>query len=283
MILRNLYQYIVSKLSAIFGDNEAKIVTYILLEHFTSYDKLFVCLNPHIEVDHLIIDRIDSAIQALQTHKPIQYVLGKTMFFDLPFYVDESVLIPRPETEELVEWVLKDSLQTSTILDICTGSGCIAITLAHYLKNSQVYAVDISERAINVARKNAVLNHVNIHFLEKDILSSDFEDEINAFDILVSNPPYVRESEKQYMHQRVLNYEPDLALFVEDDNPLLFYHRILKIGQSLLNNNGKIYFEVNEVFGQEIVTLFMEYGYSNIILRKDIHDKDRIVCGTLRK
>lgn len=283
MILNNLYQHIINELSAVVGIDEAKAMTYMLLEHFTSYDKLFVCLNPNVEIDDLIIERINKAIRDLQNHKPIQYILGKTFFCDLSFFVDKSVLIPRPETEELVEWVLEDSSQMPKILDICTGSGCIAIALAHYWKESQVYALDVSQRALKIARKNATSNHVDVHFLKKDILSSDVENEINiSFDIILSNPPYVRKSEKQYMHQRVLDYEPDLALFVEDDNPLLFYHRILKIGQSLLNDNGKIYFEVNEAFGEEIVTLFMEYGYSDVILRKDIHGKDRIVYGTLK-
>jgi release factor glutamine methyltransferase len=282
MTLNNLYQSITNELADFVGLNEAGTMTYMLLEHFTLYDKLFVCLNPNVEVDDLIIERINRAIQALQTHKPIQYILGETSFCDLQFFVDESVLIPRPETEELVNWILEDSSQTPKILDICTGSGCIAIALAHYLKKSQVYAVDVSQGALNIARKNAISNHVDVHFLEKDILSSDFENEINTcFDIIVSNPPYVRESEKQYMHQRVLNYEPNLALFVEDDNPLLFYHRILKMGQSLLNNNGKIFFEINEAFGEEIVMLFSQYRYTDVVLRKDIHGKNRMISGKL--
>lgn len=285
MTLNNLYKHITDKLSAVAEINEAKAMTYMLLEHFTSHDKLFVCLNPNLEIDDLIIEKINETIQELQNHKPIQYVLGKTLFCDLPFFVEETVLIPRPETEELVQWILDDNQNSSPkILDICTGSACIAVALANHSKDSQVYAVDVSEKALNVARKNAQLNNVNVHFSEKDVLSSDFENDINIqFDIIVSNPPYVRQSEKQYMNERVLDYEPDLALFVEVENPLLFYHRILKIAQSLLNSTGKIYFEINEAFGEEIVALFLEYGYHDVILRKDIHDKNRMVCGTFHK
>ncbi len=284
MTLYNLYQHIISKLSESVESDEAKIMAYMLLEHFTSYAKLSVCLNPHIEIDNFTVDKINNAIDELKTHKPIQYVLGKILFYDLPFYVNESVLIPRPETEELVKLVLENSSQATKILDICTGSGCIAIALAYYLKESQVYGIDISEKALEIAKKNAELNHTAIHFLEKDILSPYFEEEIDThFDIIVSNPPYIRESERKYMHQRVLNYEPDLALFVNDENPLLFYHKIVKIGRSLLNPDGKIYFEINESFGKEIVSLFMEYGYSDVILHNDINNKDRIVSGKLIK
>ncbi|MDR0368108.1 MAG: peptide chain release factor N(5)-glutamine methyltransferase, partial [Bacteroidales bacterium] len=198
----------------------------------------------------------------------------------LPFRVDRSVLIPRSETEELVDYVLKDSPHASTVLDICTGSGCIAASLAHYLKEARVYAVDISGEALAVAAENAAWNKADVHFWQKDIFDPDFEKTVeHSFDVIVSNPPYVRQSEKQYMHRRVLNFEPSQALFVEDDKPLLFYHRILKIGQSLLKDRGKLYFEINEAFGKDVFHLFSEYGYSDVVLRKDIHGKDRLLGG----
>ena len=280
MTLNNLYQYIINHLFDVFQINEAKTIAYLLLEHYTKQNKISVCLNPDVDIEDSVIEKIDKAIKELQNHKPIQYVLGETTFCDLPFLVNKSVLIPRPETEELVSLILEDGKESSKILDICTGSGCIAVALAHSLKKSQVYGVDISEEAIETARKNATLNQVDIHFLQKDIFSSDFEKEINhQFDVIVSNPPYVREGEKQYMHRRVLNFEPALALFVEDNNPLLFYHQILKIGQSLLNDNGKIYIEINEAFGEEMISLLTEYGYNDIRLYKDIHGKDRMLTG----
>lgn len=282
MTLNNLYKHIIENLSDIANQHEASSIAYLLLEHFTSYDKLYVCLNPNMEVEDSIVEKIDEAIMELQNQKPVQYVLGETIFCDLPFLVNESVLIPRPETEELVNWVLADSPHADKILDICTGSGSIGIALAYYLKSNQVYAVDISDKALQTAQKNAQLNNINIHFSKEDILSSDFMNECNLqFDVIVSNPPYVRESEKQYISERVLNFEPSLALFVEDDDPLLFYRKIMQFGQSHLTDKGKLYFEINEAFGKEIMDLFSEYAYHDIILRKDIHGKDRMISGKL--
>ena len=281
MTLNNLYRYIINQLADVVGMDEATTMACMLLKHFTSYDKVFICLNPDTKIDMSIIKKIDMAIDELQNHKPIQYILGETFFCNLPFLVDESVLIPRPETEELVQWILENPPQHSTIIDICTGSGCIAVSLANYIENSQVYAIDISDKALEMAKENAILNHANINFSQKDILSSTFNNDINIqFDIIVSNPPYVRKSEKQYMHKRVLEHEPSLALFVEDDNPLLFYKKILEFGQKHLIDSGRLYFEINEVFGKEIINLFLEYGYDDVILRKDIHNKDRMICGT---
>jgi len=278
MTLNYLYKYIVNNLSEIATD-EAKTMAYILLEHYTSYDKLFICLNPDTDVDDFLVEKINDAMRELQCHKPIQYVLGETVFCGLRFMVNESVLIPRQETEELVSWILEESSPSSTLLDICTGSGCIAIALANVLKN-KVYAIDLFEKTLETAQKNATLNGVDIHFMQKDVLSADFGTDINElFDVIVSNPPYVRESEKQYMHQRVLNFEPREALFVEDKDPLLFYRKILEFGKSHLKDNGKIFFEINEAFGEEIVSLFSQYGYKDIVLRKDIHNKNRIVRG----
>ena len=278
MTLNNLYKQIVYHLSEVATD-EAKTIAYLLLEHYTSYGKLFVCLNPDTDVDDVLVEKINEAVRELQHHRPIQYVLGETVFCGLRFMVNESVLIPRQETEELVSWILEESSPSSTLLDICTGSGCIAIALANVLKN-KVYAIDLFEKTLETAQKNATLNGVDIHFMQKDVLSADFGTDINElFDVIVSNPPYVRESEKQYMHQRVLNFEPREALFVEDKDPLLFYRKILEFGKSHLKDNGKIFFEINETFGEEIVDLFSQYGYKDIVLRKDIHNKNRMVRG----
>ena len=284
MTLHTLYRHIIHQLSDILGMDEAKATAYLLLEYFTSHDKIFICLNPNIEIANSTVEKINKAVQELQNHKPIQYVLGQTFFCDLPFFVDESVLIPRPETEELVQWIIENSSPSSTIIDICTGSGCIAIALANYLKVRQVYAIDVSNEALKVAQKNAENNDTNIHFVQKDVLSSVFCDSIGfQFDIIVSNPPYVRKTEKQYMHERVLKHEPSLALFVEDNNPLIFYKKILQFGRSHLVENGQLYFEINEAFGEEIVRLFLEYGYKDVVLRKDIHDKNRMICGKINK
>jgi release factor glutamine methyltransferase len=215
---------------------------------------------------------------------PVQYVLGETFFCDLPFFVDASVLIPRPETEELTLWIIKSNPQANRLLDICTGSGCIAVSLANYIENSIVYGVDISKEALETARKNALLNKTRVHFMQYDVTNNDFSKALEmSFDVIVSNPPYVREIEKQYMHRRVLDYEPAQALFVEDENPFLFYHAILKFGQTHLVNGGKLYFEINEIYGKELVCLYKEYGYTHINLQQDIHGKDRMICGTMLK
>ena len=226
----------------------------------------------------------------LHNEKPIQYIIGETEFYRLPFYVNQHVLIPRPETEELVEWII--SLPNSSqkeknlnILDIGTGSGCIAISLAKNLPNASVFAIDISKKALQVAKQNAVLNEVTVEFIEYDILSSNIIQtpsirgkNLNLkFDIIVSNPPYVRQLERQEIKNNVLNYEPHIALFVENDNPLLFYNHIIDFAKENLTKNGKLYVEINQYLGQETVTLLKEKGFTNIELKKDLFGNDRMV------
>jgi release factor glutamine methyltransferase len=281
MTIKALQQFIFSQLSSFLGEGEARAVVRLLLEHFTGYDTLYINLNPQTEVDTSIVNQINKAVNQLLKNKPVQYVLGETVFCGLPFVVTEDVLIPRPETEELTRWIVEDNPQARKILDICTGSGCIAVSLAKNIKESDVYAIEISQEALKIAQKNAELNKVKINFMQCDVLNSDFLHATDVkFDVIVSNPPYVREMEKSRMHSRVLDYEPHIALFVEDEQPLLFYHAILQFGQTHLANNGKLYFEINEHFGKEIVDLYATYGYKNICLKQDIHGKDRMICGT---
>jgi release factor glutamine methyltransferase len=265
------------------GAGEARSITRLVLKHFTSYDSLYISLHPETKIDATTKVSIDEAVRELLAEKPVQYVLGETSFCELPFFVDASVLIPRPETEELTYWAIKDNPCATKVMDICTGSGCIAISLANYITNSAVYAVDISEEALKTARKNALLNKVNVNFIQYDVLHADFANMLDVqFDVVISNPPYVRKKEKQYMHKRVLDYEPEQALFVEDNNPLSFYHAILKFGQRRLINEGKLYFEINEVYGKDVALLYEKYGYADIELREDIHGKDRMICGTMK-
>ncbi|MDR1180989.1 MAG: peptide chain release factor N(5)-glutamine methyltransferase [Bacteroidales bacterium] len=284
MNIKEIQRSIFLQLLPSMGEGEARSVTGLLLKHFTTYNNLYINLYPETEIDFDTITSINEAVQQLMENAPIQYVLGETVFCDLPFFVDASVLIPRPETEELVLWIIKNNLQASKFLDICTGSGCIAVSLANYIENSIVYGVDISEEALETARKNALLNKTNVHFMQYDVLNNGFANAVDMlFDVIVSNPPYVREIEKQYMHKRILDYEPAQALFVEDENPLLFYHSVLKFGQTHLINGGQLYFEINELYGKEVVCLYEEYGYTRINLRQDIHGKDRMICGTMLK
>jgi release factor glutamine methyltransferase len=278
--LKELQQSIRLELSAFVGEGEAVAMTRMLLEHFTGYDTLFVNLNPQTSVSHPVIGKIKSAIAQLIQHKPIQYVLGEATFCGLRFEVNENVLIPRPETEELTWWVLEHHPNAATLLDLCSGSGCIAVTLAHYCKESRVYAVDLSEQTLVVLQRNAALHRVAVETIRADVLDSGVADLFEMqFDVIVANPPYVLEREKALIHRRVLDFEPSLALFVADGNPLLFYRAILAFGQKRLAPNAMLYVEINEAFGREIVSLFEQYGYSDVCLRQDIQGKNRMVCG----
>ena len=218
------------------------------------------------------------AIRELQTAKPIQYILGETEFFSNRFFVNENVLIPRPETEELVDWVLQeypDKSEKIKILDVGTGSGCIAISLAKALPNAVVTAIDVSEGALKVAKRNAELNSVVTYFLQQDILR--IETLPDKYDIIISNPPYVRELEKKEIRHNVLEYEPHLALFVPDNNPLLFYDKIATLAQQTLNPNGSLFFEINQYLGQEMQTLLEQKLFTEITLRQDLFGNDRMI------
>ena len=244
------------------------------------YDKIIS------EVD---IDKFKEAIKRLNNHEPIQYIIGKTEFYSLLFKVNEAVLIPRPETEELVDWIIsKFRIQNSElkILDIGTGSGCIAISLAKNLPNAKVFALDVSKEALNVAKANAWQNDVEVEFIEADILNwkqeagnmnLDFKD-LNL-DIIVSNPPYVRASEKEQMKPNVLAHEPDLALFVKDEDSLLFYRNITQFASQFLNTKGQLFFEINEYLGNDMFKLLNDKGFIDIELKQDIFAKDRMIKG----
>lgn len=213
--------------------------------------------------------------QELLTGKPVQYIIGKTFFYGLEFEVSPDVLIPRPETEELVDWIIKSDGDKSTILDLCTGSGCIAIALAKNL-NADVIAVDVSQNAIDVAVRNAESNQTKIEFLRQDILKGLQVDRL--FDIIVSNPPYVRDLEKAEIRDNVLRYEPHLALFVPDDDALVFYRKIGEWAKRHLREKGRLYFEINQYLGPQTVSLLKEIGFKDVELRKDLAGNDRMIC-----
>lgn len=220
------------------------------------------------------------AVKDLLKNKPIQYIIGETEFCDLKFKVNENVLIPRPETSELVHLIVNSQRSTAnsqqSILDIGTGSGCIAISLAKMISGSEVYALDISEKALEVAKENAVNNNVEVTFIHDDILS--LKNKIDTkFDIIVSNPPYVRELEKAEMRDNVLNWEPHNALFVSDNNPLIFYRIILEFAKSHLKENGEIWFEINEFLGKEMTELCNEMGFSQVEVFNDFRGKERVL------
>ena len=256
-----------------------------------------MALEPDIRLSESEMLKIHFAVKDLLKNKPIQYIIGETEFCELKFKVNENVLIPRPETAEMIYKIVNESpslqvskspsqsqSQNSTaksqklILDIGTGSGCIAISLAKMLPESHVYALDISEKASVVAKENAKINDANITFIQDDILTMTKTMTQTKFDIIVSNPPYVRELEKADMRDNVLKWEPHTALFVSDDNPLIFYRKILEFAKTHLNNNGEIWFEINEYLSKEMIDLCHELGFSNVKIHKDFRGKERIMA-----
>jgi release factor glutamine methyltransferase len=244
------------------------------------------------KTDHVDPEKIKEIIDRINQSEPVQYVLEETEFYGRKFKVNKNVLIPRPETEELVDLIIKENRKQKKIkvLDIGTGSGCIAITLGKELPEAEVYALDISKEALQTARENALMNNAKVELIEFDIISP-VEDKQNSpylgqaklithnLDIIVSNPPYVRESEKKQMHANVLDHEPYTALFVKDEDPLIFYEKIILFAKEHLTNGGKCYFEINEKFGEKIAELFLKNNFSDVRVIKDLQDKYRMAVG----
>jgi len=294
MLLKTYKATFLQELSPLYDEKEIESFFYIVLECFHNKKRIDLALNPEMEMDALQLLRWESVLSELKKEKPIQYILGETEFYGLPFLVNENTLIPRPETEELVDWILQSTkleVQNTklNILDIGTGSGCIAISLAKNLPNAQVAAIDVSEKALVIAKENAKVNAVEVNFIQTDILKMDDLDQLPTsnfqlpthFDIIVSNPPYVRNLEKVEIKPNVLAYEPHLALFVEDTDALLFYRKIAELALKNLSENGQLYFEINQYLGKETVQLLESLGFKNIELRKDIYGNDRMISCSL--
>lgn len=281
MLLKEYKSQFKQALDNRYDEKEIESFFFIILEAFHQMKRIDLALNPNFELDGMQLLQWETVLSQLKEEKPIQYILGETEFYGLPFYVNENTLIPRPETEELVEWIIKDcyvprnDARTIRILDIGTGSGCIAISLAKNIPNAEVFALDVSEKALTIAKKNAARNGVNVTFLHQSVL--EIEDLGQQFDIIVSNPPYVRHLEKVEINKNVLEYEPHLALFVEDNDALLFYRKITELAQKNLPENGQLYFEINQYLGKEMLELLEKYHFKNIELRKDIYGNDRMI------
>lgn len=270
-------------LNTIYSKAEINHFFYSLIEAYYGMKRLQLALDINLEVENT--KPILQSLKLLKQHMPIQYILGETEFYDLTFKVNKDVLIPRPETEELVDWVINDlEHQTTalTILDIGTGSGCIAISLAKNLPNAKVYALDVSATALEVAKQNADFNNASVNFFQNDILTiskTKIPQLSHKFDTIVSNPPYVRELEKTLMKPNVLNFEPHLALFVKNSDPLQFYDAIIKFSEHHLKKGGALFFEINEFLGIQVIELFKKYNFTNIALKQDIFKKDRMLKG----
>ncbi|MCF6130781.1 peptide chain release factor N(5)-glutamine methyltransferase [Flavobacterium wongokense] len=280
MLLKNYKDLFKKELLPIYDEQEIDSFFYIILEKIHKLKRIDLALNPETVLDGIHLKQWKSIVSDLKLEKPIQYILGETEFYGLTFLVNENTLIPRPETEELVELIIsKATSNPLKILDIGTGSGCIAISLAKNLSNAEVSAIDVSEQALATAQKNAELNKVQVNFLLKNILET--EDLAQQFDIIVSNPPYVRNLEKAEIKPNVLEYEPHLALFVEDADALLFYRKIADLAKKNLNPNGKLYFEINQYLGKETVQLLESLGFLDIELKKDVYGNDRMISASL--
>tara|TARA_B110000261_G_C13080489_1_gene355722 strand:- start:117 stop:1001 length:885 start_codon:yes stop_codon:yes gene_type:complete len=274
-------------LSETYPKKEIDSFFFILMEEKLKLQRIDTVLNPDFLIDTATVVVLKIILKRLQKEEPIQYILGKTEFYGLPFLVDKNTLIPRPETEELVEWILSEIQKIQggnqktplAILDIGTGTGCIPITLAKNTVNTVITAIDISAAALRVAKKNAVLNSVPINFIMQDILKTTQLPQ--KYNLIVSNPPYVRELEKVEISANVLENEPHLALFVANKNPLVFYDKIADLAKQQLNENGMLFFEINQYLGKETVKMLEEKGFQNIQLKKDLSGNDRMLLCRL--
>ena len=298
MLLREIKDIFHKELGDLYPKEEVDSFFYSCIEHYLQLERFILAIQPGITLIKEEEQPLFEALSELKLEKPLQYILGTAHFMDLELQVDKNVLIPRPETEELVQWILDDCQEKKPfkleaernrsviptplndhslkILDIGTGSGCIAIALAKSFPDAKVYALDVSEEALNVAKKNAASNGVDVTFLHQDILNSEIESEL-VVDVIVSNPPYVRELEKEGIQKNVKDFEPDTALFVSDENPLLFYRAIIDFVENHLSENGKLYFEINQYLGGETKALFNTRNFSEIELRKDMFGNDRML------
>ena len=287
MRLKDIQKVFHQELDVIYGKNEVASFFNILMSHYLKLNRIALVLEPELTVSKEEEQPLFEALSRLKQEEPIQYIIGETQFYDLTFKVNEHTLIPRPETEELVQWIVKCHSERSEesqlkILDIGTGTGCIAISLAIHLPKAKVYALDLSKEALKVARQNAELNNVEVHFINADILNRDswnLEFKDLKFNIIVSNPPYVRNQEKAEIKNNVLKHEPHLALFVEDHDPLQFYNVISDIAVDKLTENGLLFFEINQYLGNETNQLLHNKGFKDLELKTDIFGNNRMLKG----
>ena len=290
MNIKKFRDYFNKTLKKIYPTSEIDTFLFLLLEEYLNFKRIDVVLKSNFEISPEDLILLKSSTKLLEQEIPIQYILGKTEFYGFPFILNEHVLIPRPETEELITSILEKVLKTKTfhtnakekqlkILDIGTGSGCIPISLKKSLPFAEITAIDVSNEALTIAKKNTVLNKVDINLTQQDILKTTSLNQL--YDIIVSNPPYVRESEKKEIKNNVLNNEPHMALFVEDNNPLIFFDKIAELAKNHLTKNGLLFFEINQYLGKETVDLLRLKGFNTIELKKDIFGHDRVIIASI--
>jgi release factor glutamine methyltransferase len=286
MLLKEFRNHFNKELSAFFPQTEIDSFFFLLIEKELDLQRIDLVLNTQLPLSEEKFKHLYNSLSRLKAQEPIQYILGETEFYGLPFKVTKDTLIPRPETEELVAWVISEvtklqpcNVADFSILEIGTGSGCIPISLAKNLPKAAISSIDISKNALAIAKENALLNAVNIHFIAQDILSIDKLPQ--QYDIIVSNPPYVRELEKKEIKPNVLENEPHLALFVADNNPLIFYSKIADLAKKHLSEKGVLYFEINQYLGKETVEMLSEKGFITE-LKKDLFGNDRMTKSMLK-
>ena len=290
MNIKKFRDYFNKTLKKLYPTSEIDTFLFLLLEEYLNFKRIDIVLKSNFEISPEDLILLRSSTKLLEQEIPIQYILGKTEFYGFPFILNEHVLIPRPETEELITSILEKVLKTKTfhtnakekqlkILDIGTGSGCIPISLKKSLPLAEISALEKSNKALRIAKKNTHLNKVDINLIQQDILKTTQLN--NTYDIIVSNPPYVRESEKKEIKNNVLNNEPHMALFVEDNNPLIFFDKIAELAKNHLTKNGLLFFEINQYLGKETVDLLRLKGFNTIELKKDIFGHDRVIIASI--
>jgi release factor glutamine methyltransferase len=288
MTVKKFRDYFNNTLIKLYPISEIDTFLFLLLEEYLNFKRTDLVLKSNFKISTEVLSLLTSSTELLEKEIPIQYILKKTEFYGLPFILNEHVLIPRPETEELVSFVLDKVLKIETlqpvereikILDIGTGSGCIPISLKKSLPLAEISAIEISDKALSVAKKNTLLNQVDINLIQQDILKTSELNDI--YDIIISNPPYVRELEKKEIKNNVLKNEPHRALFVKDNNPLIFYDKIAELAKNHLTKNGLLFFEINQYLGKETVELIRMKGFNTIELKKDIFGHDRILIASM--
>ena len=281
MTIQQAYQQLFQDLFTIYESREAANIADLVIEKITGQQRLDRILYKDITVNAEQQSVLEKMTRELVQHKPVQYAIGEAWFMDMKLMVNEHVLIPRPETEELVDWLVRDvktsKMDDISVLDIGTGSGCIPIAVKKNIPHGEVWSVDVSEEALQLAKRNAAGQNVLVDFLLINILEETSWNQLGQFDIIVSNPPYIKQSEKAAMQRNVLDFEPHIALFVLDEDPLLFYHTIARFCQKHLKKNGRLYVEINEAFGMHVTKIFSQNGFTQVELRKDMQGKDRMI------
>jgi release factor glutamine methyltransferase len=275
--IKDIQKYFQDKLQNVLDVSTIQTYFYWCAEFFLQLKKIDIKLNPNYLLSESEILKFHYAAKKIAQNTPIQYVVGKTSFYNQEFFVNDHVLIPRPETEELVDWVIKDHPK-GNVLDIGTGSGCIAVSLAKFLPECKVYGLDISSKALQLAKKNAISCGVSVSFFNLDILNDNLAKSITQkMNVIVSNPPYIPQKDKKIMEPNVLEHEPHIALFVSDENPFIFYQKIIQEAKNILNKKGLLYFEIHEEYAEEIKEIALVNGFISVEIRKDLQGKNRML------